>query len=45
MNLTANEIEKLQESRSGKCLVRINKALYDLDVFMPEWFKQVKKDA
>ena len=45
MNLTANEIARLQENRSHKCLVRVNKSLYDLDVFMPEWFSQVKKDA
>ena len=45
MNLTANEIARLQENRSHQCLVRVNKSLYDLDVFMPEWFTQVKKDA
>lgn len=39
------EIKKLRESRSGKCLMRVNKSLYDLDVFMPDWFKEVKPDV
>lgn len=45
MNLTKSEIAKIQENRSGECLVRVNKTLYDLDVFMPEWFSSVKRDA
>lgn len=45
MSLTNTEINKLKEDRNGQCLLRVNNALYDLQVFMPEWFKEVKKDA
>lgn len=45
MNLSNSEIEKMKENRSHQCIARINSALYDLDVFMPEWFKSVKADA
>lgn len=45
LSLTDSEIKKLQESRQGKCLMRVNHSLFDLDVFMPEWFSEVKADV
>lgn len=45
MNLTSSEISKLQESRSGQCLMRVNHSLYDVEILMPDWFKTVKKDV
>ncbi|TDW13099.1 type IV secretory pathway VirB4 component [Breznakia blatticola] len=45
MKLKSTEVEKLQEKRQGKCLMRIGSSTYDLSVMMPEWFKEVKADA
>lgn len=39
------ELEKIKEKREHKCLMRVGQYSYDLDVFMPEWYKIVKPDA
>lgn len=45
MGLTATEISKLKEVRNGKCLMKINKAVFDFQVTMPDWFAEVKPDV
>lgn len=45
LNLTNTEVKKLKINRNGQCLMKVNQAVYDLDVLMPLWFKQVKPDA
>lgn len=45
LNLKELEIKTLKEKRQGKCLMRVNDNIFDLDVMMPEWFSEVKKDT
>lgn len=45
LNLTPTEVNKLKEDRNGKCLMKVNKAVFDLDVMMPDWFEEVKPDV
>lgn len=45
MGLTETEINRLKINRNGKCLMKVNQAIYDLDVLMPVWFKEVKTDV
>ena len=45
LNLKDTEVKKLKEKREGACLLRVNNAIYDIDVDMPEWYKTVKADA
>ena len=44
LDLTDTEIERLKTVRNGKCLMKVNQAIYDLEVMMPLWFKDVKSD-
>lgn len=45
LSLKDLEIKTLKEKRQGKCLMRVNDNVFDLNVMMPEWFFEVKKDA
>lgn len=45
LNLTNTEVKKLRQNRNGQCLMKVNQQVYDLDVLMPLWFKDVKADA
>lgn len=45
LNLKEAEINILKKKRKGKCLMRIEENVYDLDILMPAWFKEVKADA
>lgn len=45
LNLKELEIKTLKEKRQGKALLRVNDNIFDLDVMMPQWFKEVKKDV
>lgn len=45
LDLTDTEINRLKDNRNGQCLMKVNKAIYDLDVMMPLWFESVKTDV
>ena len=45
LSLKDVELEKIKEKREHKCLMRIGQYSYDLDVYMPEWYRTVKADA
>lgn len=44
LNLKEKEVRALQVNRNGQCLMRVGQQVYDLEVHMPIWFKQVKAD-
>ncbi len=45
LNLKELEMNALKDVRKGKCLMKMNNKVYDIDVMMPEWFASVKKDV
>lgn len=44
LNLKEKEVKQLQVNRNGQCLMRVGQQVFDLDVHMPLWFKNVKAD-